>query len=278
MSTGTAPELPIFRAVGCPLHEDPYEQERLQCAGRQRESQRHGDALAATLPFPVSAYDESLAAWRLANNEPVVEPAGNQSPSYRITKRVLDVTTALVLLVVLSPVILITTVVLAVTMKGRPFFVQSRAGYLGRRFPMIKFRTMRLDADSIQHEVENEHGNAPVFKNRRDPRITRIGALLRKTSIDEFPQLVNVLLGQMSMVGPRPLPVHEVARFKTWHRRRLATKPGLTCLWQVSGRSEIAFEDWVRMDLWYLKHQSLAVDLKMLAMTLWSVLTCRGAY
>ena len=110
---------------------------------------------------------------------------------------------------------------------------------------MFKFRTMRPDAEKIQQQVENEL-DGPVFKNRRDPRITGFGRLLRKTSLDETPQLLHVLLGQMSLVGPRPLPVHEVAQFRAWHCRRLAVMPGLTCLWQVSGRSDIGFEDWVR--------------------------------
>jgi lipopolysaccharide/colanic/teichoic acid biosynthesis glycosyltransferase len=112
---------------------------------------------------------------------------------------------------------------------------------------MWKFRTMRLDADKVQHLVQNEK-DGPIFKNRRDPRITRIGRFLRSTSIDETPQLISVLLGDMSLVGPRPPIAKEVAVYQPWQRQRLAVKPGLTCLWQVSGRSEIGFEQWVRMD------------------------------
>jgi lipopolysaccharide/colanic/teichoic acid biosynthesis glycosyltransferase len=134
-----------------------------------------------------------------------------------------------------------------------------------------------LDADRLQHAVANEK-DGPIFKNRRDPRITRIGRLLRSTSIDEMPQLFNVLSGSMSLVGPRPPVAEEVAQYKPWQRRRLAVKPGLTCLWQISGRSEIQFEHWVRMDLWYLENQSFSTDLKLLVRTPASVISRRGAY
>jgi lipopolysaccharide/colanic/teichoic acid biosynthesis glycosyltransferase len=219
----------------------------------------------------------SLAAKRLQAGAAIVAPAGDLRLSYRLAKRVLDIAGALALLVVLGPVMLVVLLVLLVTTRGKPFYAQRRAGYLGRPFSMLKFRTMRLDADRLQHLVQNEVGG-PVFKNRRDPRITRIGRFLRKTSLDETPQLFNVLLGSMSLVGPRPLPLSEVARFEPWHRQRMAVMPGLTCLWQISGRSEIGFENWVRMDLWYVRHQGLWTDLKLLFSTPWSVISGRGAY
>jgi lipopolysaccharide/colanic/teichoic acid biosynthesis glycosyltransferase len=171
----------------------------------------------------------------------------------------------------------LTLAVLTVTTKGRPLFFQQRIGLCGRRFWLPKFRTMHLNADKLQHLVANEK-DGPVFKNRRDPRITRIGRVLRATSIDELPQLFNVLLGTMSLVGPRPPVVNEVRQYERWQRERLSVKPGLTCLWQVSGRSEIGFETWVRMDLWYVNHQNLWTDLKLLLKTPISVLTGRGAY
>ena len=220
----------------------------------------------------------SLALANLDCGQPIVEPIGNRSVVYRTAKRAIDVLGALTLLLLLAPVMLAVLAVLLVTTKGRPFFVQPRIGYLGRRFPMIKFRTMRLDADKLQHLVQNQHNDGPIFKNRRDPRITALGRLLRRTSLDETPQLINVLLGHMSLVGPRPPVEKEVRQYKAWQRRRLAVKTGLTCLWQVSGRSEIGFEDWVRMDIWYGQNQSLRTDLKLLLLTPWSVLTCRGAY
>ena len=215
---------------------------------------------------------------RLEATEPVAAPEGNREEGYRMSKRVFDVVGSLALLLVLSPVLIVTLLALMVTNRGRPLFIQRRIGYLGSRFPMIKFRTMRLDANKIQHQVENEHQSGPIFKNRRDPRITRLGAWLRKTSIDEMPQLLNVLAGHMSLVGPRPPIEKEVIRYKIWQSRRLAIKPGLTCLWQVSGRSEIGFEEWVRMDIWYAQNQTFWTDLWLLIKTPWVVLTGRGAY
>lgn len=219
-----------------------------------------------------SRFHENLAAGRA-----LVSPDGNRSWSYQAAKRLLDIVGASVLLVLLSPIMLATFLVLLVTTRGRPLFRQVRLGWEGRPFPMYKFRTMVLDAEKRRTEVVNEK-SGPIFKNRRDPRITRIGRILRKTSIDETPQLFSVLLGHMSLVGPRPPLAHEVARYEPWQRRRLAVKPGLTCLWQISGRSEIGFEDWVRMDIWYLRNQSLATDLELLIKTPWTVLTGRGAY
>jgi lipopolysaccharide/colanic/teichoic acid biosynthesis glycosyltransferase len=219
----------------------------------------------------------SLAQARLAAGEPIVPAEGNFSRWYRRMKRALDVVGALGLLLTLWPVMLATYVALAVTTQGRPIFRQVRLGYRGRPFALYKFRTMVLDAIHRQREVPNEK-DGPIFKNRRDPRVTRLGRLLRSFSIDELPQLFNVLWGQMSLVGPRPPLATEVAGYKPWQRRRLAVKPGLTCLWQISGRSEIGFEEWVRMDLWYVRSQSLLTDLKLLARTPWSVLSRRGAY
>jgi lipopolysaccharide/colanic/teichoic acid biosynthesis glycosyltransferase len=225
---------------------------------------------------PARLPEFSLAKQRLEEGELFVEPAGH-STAYWVVKRTMDIAGASVALVLFSPIMLTVFLVLLVTTKGRPFFCQERVGYRGRRFHMIKFRTMRLDAHKMQHLVANEL-SGPVFKNRRDPRITRLGAILRATSIDETPQLLNVLLGQMSLVGPRPLPVGEVAGLKAWQRGRLAVVPGLTCLWQVSGRSEIGFMDWVRMDLWYVENQGLWTDVKLLVKTPYTVISGRGAY
>lgn len=217
-----------------------------------------------------------VPAW-LEGRKPLTHPNGNQSMLYTATKRMLDVVGAVAGFVLFSPIMLTTLIVLMFTTRGRPFFCQERVGYCGRRFPMFKFRTMRLDADRLQAQVVNEK-DGPIFKNRRDPRITKIGRFLRSTSIDEMPQLFNVLLGHMSLVGPRPPVVNEVVQYKAWQFGRLGLKPGLTCLWQISGRSEIGFEDWVRMDLWYAEHQNLWTDLKLLIRTPLSVLSRRGAY
>lgn len=220
----------------------------------------------------------SLAAEWLAAGEPLVDAGGNRSLSYRFIKRTMDICGSLALLIALAPLLIGVLIVLAIQTKGHPFFVQQRVGFRGRKFPMFKFRTMSMNAEAMKHLVKNEIADGPAFKNRQDPRVTKLGRLLRRTSIDELPQLVNVLLGQMTLVGPRPLPVKEVAAFQAWHRQRLTVKPGLTCLWQVSGRSEIGFADWCRMDIWYTSHQSLLTDIKLLLATPWCVLTGKGAY
>ena len=212
----------------------------------------------------------------LAQGQAIVPGEGNLSPWYAAAKRAMDIAVAIALLLGLSPVLLIVWAALMLS-GGRPIFRQVRLGYRGRPFTMYKFRTMEIDAVGRQHKVVNEK-EGPIFKNRRDPRVTRLGRLLRRTSIDELPQLVNVLAGSMSLVGPRPPLAREVLHYKAWQRRRLAVKPGLTCLWQVSGRSEIDFENWVRMDLWYIRHQSLWTDLSLLARTPRSVLSRHGAY
>ncbi len=209
--------------------------------------------------------------------QPTIWAEGNSSPSYQAFKRVMDVLGAIVFIFLLSPILLTVLAVLTVTTKRKPLFSQERVGLCGRRFKMWKFRTMRLDADKVQHLVQNEK-DGPIFKNRCDPRVTKIGRWLRKTSVDEMPQLLNVLLGDMALVGPRPPVPKEVANYKPWQRRRLAVKPGLTCLWQVSGRSDIGFEDWVRLDIWYIRNQTLWNDIKLLIRTPLTVITCRGAY
>jgi lipopolysaccharide/colanic/teichoic acid biosynthesis glycosyltransferase len=203
---------------------------------------------------------------------------GNKAGAYRVAKRLFDIAGALSLLVVLGPIMLAVWGVLMVTTRGKPIFVQRRVGLGGRLFPMYKFRTMVVNADALQAKVANEHSTGPIFKNRRDPRITGLGRILRSLSIDEMPQLFNVLAGHMALVGPRPPVIKEVMQYEAWQRRRLAVKPGLTCLWQVSGRSEIGFEDWVRMDIWYVEQQSLWTDVKLLAATPASVLSRRGAF
>jgi lipopolysaccharide/colanic/teichoic acid biosynthesis glycosyltransferase len=226
---------------------------------------------------PVSSQNVSLSRLAIEREKAFVPAGPVRSRGYRVAKRSLDIAGALVLLAMLAPVMSVVFAVLVVTTKGRPLFFQKRLGCLGKPFWMIKFRTMIADADKKQALIENEK-DGPIFKNRRDPRITPFGAFLRSTSLDETPQLLNVLLGQMSLVGPRPPIAKEVAEYEWWQQRRLSVKPGLTCLWQVSGRSEIAFVDWVRLDLWYVKHQSLWTDLILLAKTPLAVLTRRGAY
>lgn len=204
-------------------------------------------------------------------------PTGNPSQAFLAAKRGIDIVGALAALVVLSPVLVGAWLVLWVTTKGHPFYCGQREGLCGRSFRMFKFRTMRLDADKVQHLVANERGGA-MFKNVADPRVTRVGRFLRAFSIDELPQLLNVLRGEMSLVGPRPMVPAQDNVYRAWQLRRLSVKPGITGLWQVSGRSDIGFEDMVRLDIRYIRNQSLALDLWLLWKTPLVVLSGKGAY
>jgi exopolysaccharide biosynthesis polyprenyl glycosylphosphotransferase len=193
-----------------------------------------------------------------------------------VMKQLLDFFGALALLIFLAIPLLIIGLLVKFTSRGPILFRQQRSGLNGRPFTIYKFRTMVTNAEQLKHELEamNEM-KGPVFKVSNDPRITRIGKFLRKSSFDELPQLYNVLRGEMSLVGPRPLPVDEVKRFNDLaHRRRLSVKPGLTCLWQISGRNQISdFRDWVRLDLEYIDNWSIWLDLKILWLTLPVVFT-----
>jgi lipopolysaccharide/colanic/teichoic acid biosynthesis glycosyltransferase len=234
-------------------------------------------ALLQTLPELNEAALSHINVVRwIEGRMPLLHRGGNLSPGYRLTKRLLDIVGALALLVLLGPFMLIIAVMLLIT-GGAPIFRQTRVGLCGQRFQIYKFRTMRRDAQNLQAAVVNEQ-SGPVFKNRRDPRITRLGLWLRKFSLDETPQLFNVLRGEMSLVGPRPPVPREVAEYAPRHCLRLSVKPGLTCVWQVSGRCDVEFDDWMGLDEWYVRNQSLRTDVDLLLRTPWSVLTCRGAY
>ncbi|MFQ5753068.1 MAG: sugar transferase [bacterium] len=193
-------------------------------------------------------------------------------------KRTLDIILSFILLIILSPIIIFVIIAIKVTSQGPIFFIQIRSGLNGRKFRLYKFRTMIVGADMKKRElVKMNEMDGPVFKIKHDPRITRVGRILRKLSIDEIPQLMNVLKGDMSIVGPRPpLPV-EVDLYKMWQRRRLSLKPGITCIWQVSGRNKIQFEKWMEMDLDYIDHWSLWLDFKILFKTIFVVLFGYGA-
>ncbi len=255
---------------------DPFDESARRSASHPGQEPPATSDKTATRLRPRDDRPVRLIEHWLAEGQAIVPAGGNPSIRYAVAKRAMDVVGAIVLLAGLSPLLFIAWAALMLS-GGRPIFRQVRLGHRGRPFTMYKFRTMEIGAGDRQHKVANEK-DGPIFKNRRDPRVTRLGGLLRTTSIDELPQLVNVLLGSMSLVGPRPPLAREVRHYKAWQRRRLAVKPGLTCLWQVSGRSEIGFEDWVRMDLWYVRHQSLLTDLWLLIRTPGSVLSRRGAY
>jgi exopolysaccharide biosynthesis polyprenyl glycosylphosphotransferase len=195
-------------------------------------------------------------------------------------KRVLDFAGSLTALILLVPLLLMIAVAVAIESGWPVLFVQKRLGYRGREFRVFKFRSMRRDAEARFEDIrqQNEVTDGPIFKARQDPRITRVGRILRKTSMDELPQLLNVLLGHMSLVGPRPPLESEVLQYEAWQLRRLAVKPGMTGLWQVSGRSDLGFQDMVRLDISYVEDWSIWTDLKLLVRTPLAVITGRGAY
>jgi exopolysaccharide biosynthesis polyprenyl glycosylphosphotransferase len=195
-----------------------------------------------------------------------------------LIRRILDVALAGFLLVVTLPVSVLTAILIKLTSPGPVLFKQERCGLNGRPFVMYKFRSMVGNAEQLRFELDalNEM-DGPVFKSSRDPRITLIGKIIRRFSIDELPQLYNVLRGDMSLVGPRPPLPQEVARYERWQRRRLSMKPGITCLWQISGRNEVSFDDWMKLDLTYIDNWSLLLDLKILLKTVPVVLLGRGA-
>jgi exopolysaccharide biosynthesis polyprenyl glycosylphosphotransferase len=193
-------------------------------------------------------------------------------------KAISDFLIALAALILSAPLFLLITLLIKVDSKGPVFFRQQRCGLHGRVFPLIKFRSMVQDAETMQESLKafNEM-SGPVFKMKADPRVTRVGYWLRKTSLDELPQLINVLKGDLSLVGPRPPLPAEVAQYERWQRRRLSVKPGITCTWQISGRNDINFEEWIQLDLHYIDHWSLLLDFKILIRTIPAVLSGRGA-
>lgn len=196
-----------------------------------------------------------------------------------VCKRLLDIFVSSLLLVLLAPIFFIIALLIKIDSAGPAFFVQDRVGLSKRRFRMYKFRTMVEDAEKKQAHVE--HLNevvGPVFKIKNDPRVTRAGRFLRKTSIDELPQLLNVLKGEMSLVGPRPLALRDYHGLdEDWLRRRFSVRPGITCLWQINGRSSLPFQEWMELDLLYIDHWSFWLDLKLLAKTIPAVLKGVGA-
>jgi lipopolysaccharide/colanic/teichoic acid biosynthesis glycosyltransferase len=217
---------------------------------------------------------------------------------YFACKRCIDAVLATSMLVLVSPLLLLTAILIKLDSKGPIIFVQERVGarrrsngagkiWEAQSFPCYKFRTMVQDADPSVHRefikafaegrVEASDADRAKFKLTDDPRVTRVGRVLRMTSLDELPQLVNVLKGDMSLVGPRPVPTYEVAEYQAWHRERLATLPGVTGLWQINGRGHVSFDDMIRTDIEYVHSQSLGLDIKILLLTIPAVLSRRGA-
>lgn len=212
-------------------------------------------------------------------NDYIITQSGVADGWALVVKRFIDILVAAVSIIFLSPILLAAAVAIKLSSSGPIFFLQERVGLNKRRFRVYKFRTMVPHAEQLMAKLEarNEMGG-PVFKIRNDPRITPVGRFLRRSSIDELPQLLNVLKGDMSLVGPRPLPVRDYEGFsEDWQRRRFSVKPGITCLWQVNGRSGISFDQWMLLDLQYMDEWSLWLDLKILAKTVPAVLKGAGA-
>lgn len=202
----------------------------------------------------------------------------NHSIIYHAIKRFFDVILSVLALVVLSPIFLITAIAIKVE-DGEPIiFKQERSGINGRVFMMYKFRSMIKNAPELHESLlEKNELDGPAFKLKDDPRITKVGKFIRRTSIDELPQLINIIKGDMSIVGPRPLPVYETEQCNEYQNQRLLMKPGLTCYWQVMGRNDIGFNEWVELDLKYIKNSGLLTDLGIIIMTFGAVLSGKGA-
>jgi exopolysaccharide biosynthesis polyprenyl glycosylphosphotransferase len=195
-------------------------------------------------------------------------------------KRVLDIAASFILLIVCSPVFLLIAILVKLEDGGPVFFAQRRVGQHGREFRMYKVRSMCMNAEERLKELmaQNQHKDGVTFKLKNDPRITRVGRWLRKFSMDELPQIYNVLIGDMSLVGPRPPVPSEVSKYSLAHRRRLAVKPGITCIWQISGRAEIDFSGQVKLDVDYIENHNFWTDVNILLRTVPAVISGKGAY
>jgi exopolysaccharide biosynthesis polyprenyl glycosylphosphotransferase len=241
------------------------------------------EAMGMTVYLRLAPFDRQLS--RLSVQQ---APGGDyltfstapKSGSQLALKRAIDVAGAMAMLLVLSPFLLVVALLVKLTSRGPAVFRQDRAGMNGRVFTLYKFRTMVEGAERDRAGLESRNEmDGPVFKIKEDPRVTWVGRLLRRTSIDELPQLWNVVKGDMSLVGPRPLPLYEVEKFERWQRRRMTMRPGITCLWQVRGRNRVTdFAEWMKLDLEYVDRWSLGLDLKILLQTIPAVLGGKGAY
>jgi len=205
--------------------------------------------------------------------------SGPQEGWQYLAKRVIDIIFSVLLIIVCSPLMVLAVAAIVIDSPGPVLFIQKRVGYNKRIFSLYKFRTMVVNAEGLQKDIESlNEMDGPVFKIQKDPRITRAGRFLRKASIDELPQLFNVIKGDMSLVGPRPLPVRDYSGFnQDWQRRRFSVLPGVTCTWQINGRNDVSFEDWMKMDMEYIDNWKLSYDLKILFKTIPVVLKSKGA-
>lgn len=204
----------------------------------------------------------------------------NNSRVYIISKRVIDIICSLLGLIILMPVLLIIAILIKLEDRSGPaLFKQIRVGKDGKQFYMYKFRSMVTNAEKLRVFLLNQNeATGPVFKIKDDPRVTKVGRFIRKTSLDELPQLLNVLKGEMSLVGPRPPLLDEVEQYTSYERQRLSVTPGLTCYWQVSGRSNVGFEQWIEMDLKYIRERNFFVDIRLIIKTIFVLFGSKDAY
>ena len=257
-------------------------------AGKART---HGEEMQAAIrvceklgvPFALPAYAFRLERAQAVHQEAVADgylhyQTCQPKPQQQALKRLFDIVASGCALWILLPLFVVVMALIKLTSRGPVFFKQVRVGLHGRTFNMLKFRSMVSNAEALKSALaaSNEQ-TGPVFKMRFDPRVTRVGRFIRRYSIDELPQLINVLRGDMSVVGPRPPLPDELNKYEAWQRRRLSVRPGLTCIWQVSGRNQISFEDWMVLDMQYIDHWSLAQDFSLIFRTIPVVITGRGA-
>jgi len=288
-SYGASHPLEIFGSasdIELVLRKHPVDE--VYIAGNVR---KHGDQMQEAIrvcekfgvPFALPAYAFRLERAQAIDGSAVSDgylhyQTVRPQPLQLSMKRLFDIVISGTALWLLLPLLLVVIALIKLTSRGPVFFRQVRVGLHGREFGMLKFRSMVINAEALKETLAkvNEQ-TGPVFKMRNDPRVTSIGRFIRKYSIDELPQLVNVLRGDMSIVGPRPPVPKEVAQYDAWQRRRLSVRPGLTCIWQVSGRNQISFEDWMYLDMQYIDHWSLARDFNLIFRTVPIVITGRGA-
>ncbi len=220
---------------------------------------------------------DRLQVRKLPTHRPTAELTALIEHATPVWKRTMDIVCSLIGLVLTSPIFLLSAIAIRLESSGPVFFRQRREGKDGKIFEILKFRTMDNGAEERQETLRAvNQQDGPAFKVAKDPRVTRVGNFLRKSCIDELPQLVNILFGQMSLVGPRPLPVAESKNCRSWHRQRLTVLPGLTCLWQISGDRDMKFERWMRLDLEYIRRRSFWFDVKLICRTLLVALRLRG--
>jgi lipopolysaccharide/colanic/teichoic acid biosynthesis glycosyltransferase len=241
-------------------------------------------AFTATGPVATNLHEEAWSPRLHVPGAVIPHPLPHVAPVergfyLRHGKRILDVFGALAAMVLLAPVMAVVALAIKLESRGPVFYRSTRIGRNGRAFTFLKLRSMYDGADRERHQLQHlNECDGPTFKISRDPRVTRIGRVLRVTSLDEIPQFLNVLGGDMSLVGPRPPIPEEVEQYEPWQWRRLDVKPGITCLWQISGRSTLSFKEWMRLDLEYIKHRSFWLDLRILLRTIPAVLSREGAY